>query len=80
MLFTHIVTSTDVGTSRNSPTKHNDDLLTAMPQWKANKDKESFETVVSELNTGVFKWSHPCYECSNWDEGDLSNATWYDTI
>jgi len=32
VLFTHIVTFIVVGTKRNSPTKRNDDLFTAMPQ------------------------------------------------
>ena len=58
VLFTHIVTFIVVGTKRNSPTKRNDDLFTAMPQWKANMDKESSETVVYELNSGTFVVSH----------------------
>jgi len=48
----------DVGTRKNSPTKRNDDLSTAMPLGKANMDKECFETVVSELNSGTFVLSH----------------------
>jgi len=47
----------DVGARKNSPTKRNDDLSTAMPLGKANMDKESFETVVS-LNSGTFVLSH----------------------
>jgi len=58
VLFTHIVMFIDVGTRRHSPTKRSDDLFTAMPLWKANMDKESFETVVSELNSGTFVLSH----------------------